>query len=948
MDVFILSGILTLAVPAAVIFLLVALARMHRRVKELERQMTAGTERITDLERRFSAGTAPGGRPAAQQGPWQRPAAETAPPEAPIATDAPQTAPEDAHLREGPSQDGPAQDVQSPDGPPRAVVFRTDRMVALGRWLAQNWFYAVSAVSLALAGIFLVQYGIETGLLPPPLRVLMAMIFGAALVVAGETIRRRFGDDEQSATAYLPSTFSGAGIVTLFGAVLSARVLYGLIGPEIALAGMVLVGAGALLLGWLYGPLLAAIGLIGATVAPFVVGGKTADPSWLFGYFAVIALVGLAIDTMRRWAWVSVLTLGLGFGAGTVLWIGSGPVTDLPFVVFCAGLMLAAIAIPVRSLVPDHAGTMLSVALWARRRGDPWPEFPTRLAGAATVAASALIALVLLDNGNAPVYWVTTGILATLVFGLLVWGRTAPALTDQIAVPMLALLVAVPAGDFVWRAQATLAAEPEAALPMAPSVLVLIGLVLSAVTAWRSLQGDTARAFLAVLAALMAPALAILIEVIWAPAYMLGAPVWAFHAAAIAMTMILMAERFARADGPQDRLRMSVAVLSALASIAFAFVIVFSSVALTTALAVTIVAAAALDRRYGLPLMTVYILVGISTVMYRLVIDPGLDWATFAPIPAVLLSHGGAVCAFGAAWWLIRDRGDRPRAEVLLDSAIFSGTGVLASVLTLRIIEDIAGGDAVLSHGTMGVWATIWLALSIGQLRRLRLGGPLAILRKVLATVFALIGMVPLLVALGPLNPVEDSMLLNRVHGLPVLNTMIPAYLMPAAVLGFGARWLTGLPRFLRVCMFGLSGVVAVIWAALTIRHFWQGAEGMPLPGVLPAELYSYTVALLAAGAALFYLSLARRDLRLRRAGLLVIGLAVAKVFLIDIADLGGLIRVFSLLALGFSLAGLAWLNRWAGARVPTEPAPTEPAPDPSPDQKPDAEPDPGKRPDGP
>nr|WP_254796771.1 DUF2339 domain-containing protein [Sulfitobacter albidus] len=46
-----------------------------------------------------------------------------------------------------------------------------------------------------------------------------------------------------------------------------------------------------------------------------------------------------------------------------------------------------------------------------------------------------------------------------------------------------------------------------------------------------------------------------------------------------------------------------------------------------------------------------------------------------------------------------------------------------------------------------------------------------------------------------------------------------------------------------------------------------------------------------------------------------MIGLAVAKVFFVDIGELDGLTRVFSLLILGLSLAALAWLNRWAQAR---------------------------------
>ena len=53
----------------------------------------------------------------------------------------------------------------------------------------------------------------------------------------------------------------------------------------------------------------------------------------------------------------------------------------------------------------------------------------------------------------------------------------------------------------------------------------------------------------------------------------------------------------------------------------------------------------------------------------------------------------------------------------------------------------------------------------------------------------------------------------------------------------------------------------------------------------------------------------------IRKAGLVVIGLSVAKVFLIDVTDLDGLTRVFSLLVLGLALAALAWLNRWAQDR---------------------------------
>jgi len=83
---------------------------------------------------------------------------------------------------------------------------------------------------------------------------------------------------------------------------------------------------------------------------------------------------------------------------------------------------------------------------------------------------------------------------------------------------------------------------------------------------------------------------------------------------------------------------------------------------------------------------------------------------------------------------------------------------------------------------------------------------------------------------------------------------------------------------------------------------------------------------LLGLGALLFYQSLARRSAMIRKAGLVVIGLAVAKVFLVDVTDLDGLTRVFSLL--GLALAALAWLNRWAQERDCKDAAPPPPVPE--------------------
>jgi uncharacterized membrane protein len=887
----VLYGLLVLAIvllvgfPVATIYLLISNAGLRQRVTALERQ--SASPRVPE---------------AAQQ---------TAPVPAMV-----KTVPQKTPWKTATSQPVDVQtppDETPPKGPPKAIVLSNNKIKALSAWLIENWFYAVSAVSLGLAGIFLVLYGAEQGWLPPSARVIAAFVFGLSLIGAGEYLRRRFGDGEDSSTAYLPSTFSGAGIVTLFGAVLAARLLYNFIGPELALFGMAVVGAIAMVLGWFYGPLLAAVGIIGAMAAPFIIGGASTDPSFLLIYFAIITVMGLAIDTLQRWAWVSVTSLVMGFGAGALLMQGADEIVKVSFLIYSVVLALAAIAIPVRKLIPNHTGTPLSMALFARDKDDPWPEFPTRIAGGAVAAASGLILLTALSTVRADLFWTAIVMLSLLALALLVWARNAPALVDLTVLPAASLVAMVASSASFWASYKDAATLPEADMPTTASVVVLIGVLLSITAAWRSLYSVRSRLFLALGAALLAPVIAIAMEVIWSPAETLGNYVWALHAIAVAAVMVVMAERFARVDGPSQRERASFAVLSALACIAFSVVILFSSAALTTAISVTVVTAAWLDRQFKMPLMGLFIFAGVVTVGYRLVIDPGLGWAKDAPLWELLMSHGGAVVAFAVSYVLVRAV-ERPRSEVLLESAIFSAGGILISMLLFRWIVAWSGIVALESHWALGIGATVWIALGIAQLKRLEIGGKLAWVRVALGSVFMTLAGIQLLIVVALSNPLFGG-LGNSVIGFSLLNTLIPAYLLPAGFLAFGAWWLRGLPNAFRIACAGSALGLSGLWLGLMIRHFWRGATGMELPGIDQPELYSYTVILLIIGAGLFYQSLARQSALLRKAGLLFIGLAVAKVFFVDIRGLGGLIRVFSLLFLGLSLAGLAWLNRWAAVR---------------------------------
>ena len=855
---------------------------------------------------------------------------QTDAPPRPVALDA---APEALQI-EGPASDTPAPAAPSPwektgapatppaeakdEGEdasvPKAVVFRQDRFAGLFAWLKANSFYAISALSLALAGIFLVQYSVSNGLLPPYLRVLLGLAFGGAFILLGEVIRRRFGDGEQSATAYLPSIFSGVGIVTLFAAFGAGHLLYGLIPPTFTLLGLIAVSILSIVLGWLHGPLLASIGLLGAFAAPFIAGGS-GDASLLYIHFAALAAVALFIDALRRWAWISVLGLFLAITGGAMAAL-SGTVAGL-FTVFMALLAALSIGVPPLNLRPAHKGPMvLESALAIRVGGARWPQFPTRLAAGTVWAMAVLVPL--LDLPNASSVWVAFPVLALLMVALILWCEEARALSD-LSLPLAGsflLCLVLPAFFITPLYQIYRGAEGglATATPGFLSAIALFSVPVTLAAAWRSGRDQSYPVIWAALAAGFSPVVLILAELFWKPALVQGTWDWALHAIFLAALMTFLAERFWRADEMENRQRTALAALSALSLIAFAFFVLLTEGPLTLALAVMIVVAAALDRHFGLRLLSLYICAGVAALGYRLIVDPGVPWAQTAPVVMVILTFAGVIGGFVAARYLLANR-HRPATQILLISAAWATSGVFLTVLLYRIVVASAGPNAMESHWGYSLTGAIWFIVAMTQVYRLSIQDRLQRLRLA----FAIVAGVLAFYAFG-MGLIVHAPLLNaseRVIGPYVFNTLFVAYLHPAVLL-FVATRMNEMTRAMRLGGLIAAGVLVMAYVLLEVRHIWRG-DNLALPGTVPGELYTYTLILLLIGAALLIAALLRRSYPLRIAGLVVIGLAVAKVFLIDISGLGGLIRVFSFLALGLALAGLAWLNRWIGLMIAGE-----------------------------
>lgn len=805
--------------------------------------------------------------------------------------------------------------VPSSPSPPRAFVFNTAKVAALSAWLRENWVLAIAAASLAFAGVFMVQYGIEHGMLTPFWRVMASLSFGVMLIVAGEWIRRRHGDDDGT-TAFLPSTLSGAGLIVLFAGVLTARVLYDLISPGTALTGLCGVAVLAIVLGWFYGPVLAAVGIIGATTAPFLVRGETDTPWIFYYYFVLVAVTGLAIDTVRRWAWVSALVLIATLAAMALLYLGDAGA--LHFVLAVLLTSLAALTIPVRKLFPNHGGVAFADLLTQKNSFRAFPEFPTRIAFGVTLASSIAAAWVASEATTTDEVWLAVCALILLLVATLVWMVRSPALYDHALVPGAAFLAtlmneAFRRGPLYQQFHSALEhSDPEVLPPDTAWIiytLTALGVVVSGLAFWRMRTGlrggATSQVSWALAASVFAPTTVLILEFLWQPALVLEDMPWALCAITVAAMMTLLAERCAiDADSARLKLRVGLFAVAALTMIALALFLLLTNSALTLALAVMVLLTSLLDRKYNLPVLGWFLQLGVAVISYRLIFDPGLFWAIYrASLLQALLAYGGTIALLAAAWAVLR-ASVRLKSQVIVESALWTIGAVFVCVLLFQLFDHANFG----SHWGIGLLATVWLASAANQAYRLNIPDrPLRWLRIFLCAVFALFAFACLGLQFAFVHPLEYSS--ETVLGPPVFDSLAVAYL-PVAVVFAVTAWKLSEPRSIfRNLLMALSGLYGATYVGLEIRRVWRGRD-LSVPGVTDAELYSYTLAMLTAAMLLLMLAFSRRSVTLRKLAMSGVALTIAKVFLIDMSNLSGLTRVFSFMGLGLALVTLAWLNR--------------------------------------
>ena len=592
-------------------------------------------------------------------------------------------------------------------------------------------------------------------------------------------------------------------------------------------------------------------------------------------------------------------------------------------------LAIMAVILPRLALIPSHPGPYHMQWFFSRSVGQA-PIMPVRLAFGAGLATS--VCLLALSWSPMDMPMLVPVALTLLALAYLLWTDKAEGLSDLALMPVVGFLAVLifqaqhhGALFRLIEAQGVAARLAEDSMPMQITLLVGMAVAISAAAALRALQPRQDRALdlgLGLMAVLVASLAVAVLELLWSPARIIGTYPWALHIIGVAALVTALATRFARADRGRMQ-RAAHAVLAALSLIALALFLLTTATALTLALGVLVVVAGGLDRKFNLPEMSLFIQIAVAVITWRLLVDPGVEWALDGPIMAVVLAFGGIITALIAACWLIGGR-VRLLTQAVLDSAAAGLLAVFANVLLTRwLIPEVRMGLPI-SHWQATLSALPWLVLMLAQLYRAEAGEILRKVRHGLATVAGVLAGLFLLAAVLPVKPLFASGPPGRadlVKGPLVVDSLFLAYAVPALIL-LAARW--RMPRLsapVRLGFLGISAALLTLYAGLEIRRFWQG-DWLGVPGVGQGELYTYTLAMMALGAGLLYQAIRLRSDLARRIAMAVIGLTIAKVFFLDAAGLTGLVRVSSFLGLGLSLAGLAWLNRWAGKAADRQGAP--------------------------
>ena len=295
------------------------LNHLQTRIFQLERGLSAPVQRLTTvddpqpdtLDRQTETGSSQ-----ASDAPVQEPFSHESPSPRLSEYDALEPVTASASQAPPPIPPGPSAGGGGAGESLRPAGFAIDWEQILGR----NWFAIIGAVTLVLGIGFFLKLAFDNNWIGDTGRVVLGVVLGLALLGIGEFARRRVPIWSQ------PVTAGGAAILYL--SIYAAFGLYQLIRPDVAFLFLAMVVALAGLLALRYESIvIAVLGIVGAFLAPILLGPSLPDVRLVLLYILVVDLGVLGVSTFRNWRWFTMLAWVGSYGL-FVYWLGQFPDFD--------------------------------------------------------------------------------------------------------------------------------------------------------------------------------------------------------------------------------------------------------------------------------------------------------------------------------------------------------------------------------------------------------------------------------------------------------------------------------------------------------------------------------------------------------------------------------------------------------------------------------------------
>ncbi len=750
--------------------------------------------------------------------------------------------------------------------------------------LTTRWGVWLGAAALLLAGVFLIRYAVDQGLLGPATRCVLAGLLGVALLLGAEWLRRREAERQVLADRAAPGLAAG-GVAVLFGAAYGAGVLYGLVPPLVGFALMAAASLVGMAISLRHGQLVGAVGIAGAFVSPALV--QTEQPSLpgLFLYLLFVTAAALAVVRYTAWIWLGWATTIAGAG-WLLLVLAEGTAADI---------WAAALFVP--------AAAALNLALLPPQALDH--KVGRRLAW---VPCAALGAVGLVVQLAVPEWTTRAGILLLAPI-MIVKAVSEPRLAWLPYLAALLILLMLIGWSLNLWVQPDLALPPQAWVPPDVTTFLWTAGLVAALFAAAGLWFERRSTRPLPWAGLVASVPVLTLAVAYARVEQFNPRAgWAAVALALTAGLSTAAAAAMRESGEAVRQRAGAHAAGAVAALALGCAMLLTDQWLSIAVALFLPALAWVEAKADLPPLRQVALAVAAVVLVRLLLNHYVVDYAFGETPVLnglLAAYGVPAAAFALAARMFRQRGDDLPVAVLE-----AGSVAFATVLVALEIRHFATSGEPFAPDTSFLEAALQVA-SLAVLASATMRIATRLQRPVLQWGWRIQG--ALAIAGGTLLLVANP----AVTGDPVgqwvlLDWLLPAYALPA-VLGLVAlrHQATATPNWLRPVLACYSLLAGFAWITLEIRHlFHRDAIDFDTVPVVDAELWAWSAAWLAYGAVLMGVGVRAGNRRLRLAALGVIGLVVAKVFLVDMAGLVGLWRVLSFLGLGLALIALGAVYR--------------------------------------